>query len=484
MAKLPPQNLEAEEYVLGAIMLEKDKLDEVIDILPTRDHFYKETNAIVYDAILRLYRKNTPVDILTVTEELKKTDELEAAGGYFGVTKLTSSIVSSANVQAHAYIVKEMFVKREIIKTSGSLLAKAYNDSTDGIELIDELGSLSINLSEHLVTKQYRHIAQPLDELLAESVELSLQEIKFTGVPTGFNELDRISGGWNNSDLVILAARPSVGKTAFALNLLLNAASNEIKPTAVGMFSLEMSERQLLQRIVSNASGVEFSNIRSGNLQDWELERMASANETLKKLPFYIDDSFNLNMMQIKAKARRMKQKNDIGLILIDYLQLIEGESNKSAIREQEISKITRQLKGLAKELNIPIIALSQMSRAVESRGDNVPKLSDLRESGAIEQDADDVYFLYANSKDVLKKEPFRYKERHLKRAKARNGSLADLVYDFDGAHQRFENEDMTIEETHFVPIEKPSFKSMGEISSPINSKTIEEELGDDELPF
>lgn len=478
--KLPPQNTEAEELVLGAIMLEREKLDDVVEVIPTKDHFYSEKHADIYDAILRLYRRSIPVDLMTVTDELKRMEKLDSVGGAYSLAKLTMNVVSSANAVAHAHIVKECFVKRQIITGCYGLLAKAFDAPHDALELVDDLGRISIELSENLTTKQYRHIAKPLEQLLADSIELSMQEIKFTGVPSGFRELDRISGGFKKSNLVIIAARPSVGKTAFALNIALNASMHESNQKPVGIFSLEMSERELLQRIVSNASGIDFGNITSGNLQQWELEKMAAANDKLKQLPIYIDDTFGLNMMQIRAKARKMKQRNGIEMIIIDYLQLIKGDGSKNMIREQEISRISRDLKGLAKELDIPVVALSQLSRAVEGRSDNIPKLSDLRESGAIEQDADEVYFLYQNSKEVLKREPFRFKERHLKRAKARNGSLADLVYDFNGNHQRFENEDLTVEEMHFTPIEPTTqFKTL-----PASGSAYSIGNNNDELPF
>lgn len=480
MGKLPPQNMEAEQYVLGALMLESEKIDDVVDILTSKEEFYYEPHQEIYQAILDLYSNNSSaIDLLTVNGQLQKNGKLEKVGGAYALTKLTMNVVSSANVVAHAAIVKECYLKRKIISSAMEVIAEAYDESKDALSVVDKFGSQAIKLSENSIKKPFQHIAKALEEMMAKCIDLSLQEVKFTGVPTGFRELDRLTGGFQNSNLIILAARPSVGKTAFALNIALGAASHEVKPTPVGLFSLEMSKRELVERLAANASNLNHKNIVSGNLQDWELERLDKAKNALKKLPIYIDDTFHLNVLEIRAKARKMKMKHNVGLIIIDYLQLLDGDGTRNVIREQEISKISRGLKGLAKDLDIPVIALSQMSRAVEGRIDNVPRLSDLRESGAIEQDADDVYFLYANSKEVLKREPYRSKERHLKRAKARGGMLADLVYDFDGEHQRFENEDLTIEEAHFVPIDPPAstFKQ-------INKSAGLAQDTEDELPF
>jgi replicative DNA helicase len=451
--KLPPQAPELEVAVLGALMLEQSKTDDVVDIIPDGECFYVDAHQRIYNAILRLYRGSRSTDFMSVCDELKRNQELELVGSYYFVTGLTKDVVSSAAIEEHARIVMETFTKRELIRNCSEIINDAYEDGADAFDLLDKASNFGSNLLDKIITKQFEHISKPMGELVMNTLNLSIQDDKLTGVESGFTEFDRIKKGFKKGNLIIVAARPSVGKTAFALNLAVNAVISQRKPTAVGIFSLEMDREELSQRMLSNISNIPLEDIVGANLTEQEKQHLVNVNDQIARMPIYIDDSPNLNSLNLKAKAKKMVNKHNVGLIIIDYLQLMTGDSNKSFNREQEISKISRELKILAKTLKVPIIALSQMSRNVEGRSDNIPKLSDLRESGAIEQDADDVYFLYDNSKEELKKNPYRVNERHLKIAKHRGGKKADLTFEFNGAYQRFEKERLKSMDAEFTTV-------------------------------
>ncbi|MCY7291069.1 MAG: replicative DNA helicase [Ferruginibacter sp.] len=395
--KIPPQAKDLEEAILGAIMLEKSAFDTVIEIL-NPECFYVEAHQKIYKAMQSLQIKNLPIDLLTVVEELKFKEELDFVGGPYAVTKLTNVVVSSANIEAHARIVLQKFIQRELIRISGEIIGEAYEDSTDVFDMLDTAETKLFEITNNHLRRNFDDIATVLVKTINRIEEMRNRQDEMTGVPTGFPSLDRLTYGWQPTDLIILAARPSVGKTAFALNLARTAALHPTKPTAVGFFSLEMSSSQLVQRILSAESEIWLEKIARGKLEEHEMKQLYKKGiEKLSKAPIFIDDSAALNIFELRAKCRRLKNKHNIGMIIIDYLQLMSGSADRNSNREQEISKISRDLKGLAKELQVPIIALSQLSREVEKRkeGNKIPQLSDLRESGAIEQDADMVMFLY-----------------------------------------------------------------------------------------
>lgn len=428
--KVPPQAKDLEEAVLGAIMIEKNAFDVVIEILKP-ECFYVEANQRIFRAMQGLQQKNSPIDLLTVVEELKFREELDLTGGPFYVTKLTNSVVSSANIEAHARIVLQKFIQRELIRISGEIIGDAYEDSTDVFDLLDDAETKLFEITNNHLRKDYASIDTVLVKTIQRIEDLRTRQDEITGVPTGFSILDHITYGWQPSDLIVLAARPSVGKTAFALNLARNAALHPTKPTTVGFFSLEMSAGQLVQRILSAESEIWLEKIARGRLEEHEMKQLYKKGiERLASAPIHIDDSAALNIFELRAKCRRLKNKHNVGLIIIDYLQLMSGAGeNRNSNREQEISRISRDLKGLAKELHIPIIALSQLSREVEKRkeGNKMPQLSDLRESGAIEQDADMVMFLYRPEYyDITANEMGESNkgETHVRIAKHRNGQL------------------------------------------------------------
>ncbi|MFP5041926.1 replicative DNA helicase [Parasediminibacterium sp. JCM 36343] len=429
--KVPPQARELEEAVLGAIMLEKGAFDVVSEILKP-ECFYVEAHEHIFRCMMSLEQKSQPIDILTVVEELRFKELLEAVGGPYFVTKLTNAVVSTANIDAHARIVLQKFIQRELIKISGEIIGDAYEDSTDVFELLNTTEEKIFNVTKNFLKQDYKEMGTALAQAVMRIDDLRTKTEDISGVPSGFPTLDRITFGWQPTDLIILAARPSVGKTAFALNLARNAALNATKPTPIGFFSLEMSAAQLVQRILSAESEIPLEKISRGKMEDYEYQQLHTKGiKKLETAPIYIDDTAALNIFEFRAKARRLVNKHKVGLIIIDYLQLMSGSGEKNSNREQEISTISRNLKALAKELSIPIIALSQLSRAVETRKESkMPQLSDLRESGAIEQDADMVMFIYrpeyyeVNSNEHGESTKG---ETHIRIAKHRNGSLENI---------------------------------------------------------
>jgi replicative DNA helicase len=430
--KVPPQAKDLEEAVLGAIMLEKSAFDTVIEILKP-ECFYVESHQRIFKAMQGLAQKSQPIDILTVVEELRFREELDMVGGPYYVTKLTNAVVSAAHIEAHARIILQKFIQRELIRVSGEIIGDAYEDSTDVFDLLDDAESKLFEITNNHLRKNFDTIDSVLVKTIQRIEDLRHRNEDVTGVPSGFPSLDRVTYGWQNTDLIILAARPAVGKTAFALNLARNAALNAAKQTPVAFFSLEMSAGQLVQRILSAESEIWMEKISRGKMEEHEMKQLyAKGIQKLAQAPIFIDDTPALNIFELRAKCRRLKNKHNIGLVIIDYLQLMSGTDNKNGNREQEISNISRNLKGLSKELSIPIIALSQLSRAVETRkeGNKMPQLSALRESGAIEQDADMVMFLYRPEYyDITANEMGENNrgETHVRIAKHRNGSLETI---------------------------------------------------------
>ncbi|WP_026904863.1 replicative DNA helicase [Pedobacter glucosidilyticus] len=396
LGKLPPQALDLEEAVLGALMLEKDALSAVIDILKP-NVFYKDAHQKIFEAIQTLFTQSSPVDILTVTAQLRKQGDIEMVGGAYYITELTNRVASAANIEYHARIISQKFIQRELIRISTDIINQSYEDTSDVFELLDYAEKNLFDIAQN----NLRRDSRKMDDIVKESLKI-LESLKdkddsLTGVPSGFTALDRMTNGWQKSDLVIIAARPAMGKTAFVLSCARNAAVQFNKPVVV--FSLEMSSVQLTNRLIAGEAEIEQEKIRKGNLLDWEWHQLTSKIGNLSEAPLIIDDTPALNVFEFRAKCRRLKSQYDIQMIIIDYLQLMQGKADGKGggNREQEISSISRALKQVAKELNVPVIALSQLSRAVENRpgGSKRPMLSDLRESGAIEQDADMVLFLY-----------------------------------------------------------------------------------------
>src|SRR5688572_17440388 len=431
--KVPPQAKDLEEAVLGAVMLEKGAFDTVIEILKP-ECFYVDAHQRIFRAMTGLANKSQPIDILTVVEELRSKEELEMVGGPYYVTRLTNAVVSSANIDAHARIILQKFIQRELIRISGEIIGDAYEDSTDVFDLLDQAESKIYEVTSNHLKNNYESIDSVLVKTIQRIEDLRHRNEDITGVPSGFPSLDRVTYGWQNSDLIILAARPAVGKTALALNLARNAALHPTKPTPVAVFSLEMSAGQLVQRILSAESEIHLEKIARGKMEEHEMKQLyARGIQRLAQAPLFIDDTPALNIFELRAKCRRLKNASNIGLIIIDYLQLMSGTGeNRNGNREQEISNISRNLKGLAKELQVPIIALSQLSREVEKRkdGNKMPQLSDLRESGAIEQDADMVCFMYRPEYyDITSNEMGESNkgETHVRIAKHRNGSLETI---------------------------------------------------------
>ncbi len=393
--KLPPQAPDLEQAVLGAMMLEKNAVNEAIDILQP-ESFYVDAHRRIFAAIQHLFRTDQAIDILTVTQELKKRAELDIVGGAFYISQLTGRVASSANVQFHARIISQKHIMREMIRISAGTIRDAYDESTDVFELLDRTEQEMFAVTSGNLKRNYEPMSDLIQGAIAQIEATKSRGGGMSGVPTGFTQLDKLTAGWQPSDMIIVAARPAMGKTAFVLSMARNIAVEHKQ--AVAVFSLEMSSTQLVTRLISSESGISSEKLRKGELNDGEFATLHEQIAQLANAPLFIDDTPALNIFELRAKCRRLKSQHDVQLIIIDYLQLMTSgsDSNRSGNREQEISSISRSIKSIAKELNVPIIALSQLSRAVETRGgDKRPMLSDLRESGAIEQDADLVCFLY-----------------------------------------------------------------------------------------
>ena len=391
LGKMPPQAVELEEAVLGALMLE-NCINDVFDVLG-EDSFYKPSNSIIYGIILQMYKRSMPIDILTVTQELKKEGQLEIVGGAWYITQMTNRVASSANVEFHSRIIQQKYIARELIRMCTELINDAYDESADCFELIETLEKSLTAVSKNLSVGKVEIIASLWNDVVDHNQKL-LTMGGVSGVPTGYKNLDSITGGWQEASLIILAARPAMGKTSLACNFARNAAVDYNKPGVI--FSLEMPARQIATRIFSLESKVSNTNFMRRGIPLDQMTFIESDCTRLINSPIYIDDTASLNLTELKTKARKLAREKNIEWIVIDYLQLMSGDKNeKKGNREQEISAISRGLKILAKELNIPIIALSQLSRQSENRPDKRPQLADLRESGAIEQDADMVIFIH-----------------------------------------------------------------------------------------
>jgi replicative DNA helicase len=389
--KLPPQNVEAEQSILGGILIENEALHKVMEIL-TVDDFYRDAHQMIFNAMLDLLERGEPADLITLMNELRKLNQLDSVGGASYLASLSDSVPTAANIEYYAKIVKEKAILRKLIQTSTEIVTKSYEDREDVEELLDEAEQSIFEISENRVKPSF----YPIKKIVKDSFEIfqRLYEKKelVTGIPSGFKELDRMTAGFQPSDLIIVAGRPSMGKTAFCLNLAQYAAIENKIPIAI--FSLEMSKEQLVIRMFCSEAHVEGNRLRTGFLNESDWPKLTIAAGNLSEAPIFIDDSPALSVLELRAKARRLKGEHGLGMLIIDYLQLMRGRMRVES-RQQEISEISRSLKALAKELNIPVIAVSQLSRKTEERTGNRPQLSDLRESGAIEQDADLILFLY-----------------------------------------------------------------------------------------
>ncbi len=440
LGKLPPQAIDLEEAVLGALMLEKDALTAVIDIL-TPQSFYLDTHKEIYSAIVTLFNNSQPVDMRTVVSQLRKNGKVEFVGGSYYIAELTSKVSSAANIEYHARIVTEMSIKRELIRVASEIHQDAYEDTTDVFQLLDKTESALFEISESNIRKNYDSMTSLMAQAIHELEERKNHKDGLTGIASGFTALDRVTSGWQKSDLVIIAARPGMGKTAFVVSALRNAAVDFNH--AVAIFSLEMSSVQLVNRLISAEAQLESEKIKKGNLADHEWQQLIHKTNKLSNAPIFIDDTPALSILELRAKCRRLKAQHDVQLIVIDYLQLMSGDSSKGGgNREQEIASISRALKGIAKELEVPVIALSQLSRAVETRGgDKRPQLSDLRESGSIEQDADMVMFLYRPEYYGITEDENGMPMAGVGEviiAKHRNGSLENVQLKFIGKYTKF----------------------------------------------
>ncbi|MCJ7811928.1 replicative DNA helicase [bacterium] len=390
--RVPPQSLEAEMAVLGSVMIDNDCIGKIIEIVDV-SHFYRTVHQQIFTAARALYERNEPVDLITLTEELKKQNRLEEIGGTYYLTELAEAVPSSANVEYHARIVLERFLMRRLIEESAAIAKECYDGLDDVYKIIDRSEQRIFGLSEKRQRRTFQHISPIMHEAFETIEKFHQREGAVTGVPTGFTMLDELTSGFQQSEFIIIAGRPSMGKTALSLNIARHAAVKAKIP--VGFFSLEMSNRQLALRLLCADAQVDAHGVRTGRLADKEWQELSLHAGALTEAPLYVDDTPGMGVLEVRAKARRLKKEHDIGLIIVDYLQLMEGPRGAES-RQQEISVISRSLKNLAKELDVPVVALSQLSRAVEVRGgERRPMLSDLRESGAIEQDADVVLFIY-----------------------------------------------------------------------------------------
>ncbi|MDI7259086.1 MAG: replicative DNA helicase [Thermodesulfobacteriota bacterium] len=389
--KIPPQNIEAEQSVLGGILIENEAINKVIEIL-SPDDFYRDAHRKIYNTLIDLSERDEPADLITMTNELRKKDRLDAIGGASYLASLIDSVPTAANIEYYARIVKEKAVLRKLIETSTEIITQSYQDRGDVEIFLDEAEKAIFEIAERRVRPSFYSIRDIVKDSLDTIAKLYERKELITGVPSGFRGLDQRTAGFQPSDLIIVAGRPSMGKTAFCLNVAQYAAIEKKIPVAI--FSLEMAKEQLVIRMLCSQAQVEGTRIRTGFLSESDWPKLTLAAGTLYDAPIFIDDSAALSVLELRAKTRRLKADQNLGMVVIDYLQLMKGRS-KAESRQQEISEISRSLKALAKEMNIPIIAVSQLSRKTEERHGNIPQLSDLRESGAIEQDADLILFIY-----------------------------------------------------------------------------------------
>ena len=489
LGKLPPQALELEESVIGAMMIEKDAFNTVADLLRP-ESFYADKHRFIFEAIRSLAAKEAPVDVLSVAEELKRSGKLELAGGIIYLSELTRRVASAAHLHYHAQIVAQKATARDLITMACQIEEKGYDETQDVDDLVEEATAKIFEISQRAQKRDVTHIYPVISEAFERMHKAAKNDGNISGIPSGFNALDKITSGWQKSDLVIIAARPAMGKTAFVLSMAKNMAVDFKVPVAI--FSLEMSNVQLVNRLIMNVCEIEGSKIRNGRLTQSEWDRLENQINVLREAPIYVDDTPGLSVYELQSKARKLVKEHGIQIIIIDYLQLMNANGSSFGSREQEVSIISRNLKGLAKELDIPVIALSQLSRAVEKRdssNSNVdgkkPLLSDLRESGAIEQDADMVCFIHRPEYYKLYDDGNGKDLRGLGQiivAKHRNGATDEIWLRFIGKYTRFQNEDAAYDSDMYEGIQyetKSSRMNMGPIESADSAR-----LNDDPTPF
>ncbi len=437
LGKIPPNDVEAEQAVIGSMLTDKEAVSAAIEVLKPED-FYREDNRIIFEAILSLYGRSEPIDIITIKSELSSMGKFEAVGGLEYIAELPDKVPTTANVEQYIKIVEEKSVLRNLIKTANEIITLGYDQTQEVDSIIDGAEKKIFEVMQKKNQKGYTPIKDILVETFTELEQLYNQKQRITGIPTGFSDLDFRTSGLHNSDLILVAARPAMGKSAFALNIATNAAVRAKVPVAI--FSLEMSKEQMTSRILCSEAMVDSNKVRTGKIDDEEWGKLAAASGELSEANIYIDDTPGISIMEIRAKCRKMKIEKNIGLVVIDYLQLVQGSGKRGSSREQEIAEISRSLKILAKEINVPVIALSQLSRAPEQRPDHRPMLSDLRESGSIEQDADIVMFLYRD--DYYNEDSEKKNIAEVILAKHRAGSTGTVELLWLGNYTKFANID------------------------------------------
>ena len=434
LGKVPPQDIEAEQAVIGSMLTDQDAVVAAIETLKPED-FYREDNKLIYSAILNIYNRAEPIDIITLKAELSSMGKLDNVGGLEYIVGLPDKVPTTANVDRYIKIVEEKSMLRNLIKTANEILSMGYDQTEDVEDVMDLAEKKIFDVMQKKSKTGYTSIKDVLVESFTKLEELYNQKQHVTGVPTGFIDLDRMTAGLHGSEFILIAARPAMGKSAFALNIATYAATRANVPVAI--FSLEMSKEQVGNRLLCSEALVDSNNVRTGDLNDEELSKLAETSGELSQAPIYIDDTAGITITEMRARCRKLKLEKNIGLVVVDYLQLIQG-SGKTSGREQEIAEISRSLKILAKELEIPVIALSQLSRAVEARDDHRPMLSDLRESGSIEQDADIVMFLYRD--DYYNEDSPEKNVAEVIIAKQRAGSTGTVKLAWIGNYTKFAN--------------------------------------------
>lgn len=437
LGKIPPNDVESEQAVIGSMLTDKEAVSAAIEVLKPED-FYREDNRTIFEAILNLYGRSEPIDIITLKSELSSMGKFEAVGGLEYIAELPDKVPTTANVEQYIKIVEEKSVLRNLIKTANEIITLGYDQTQEVDGIIDGAEKKIFEVMQKKNQKGYTPIKDILVETFTELEQLYNQKQRITGIPTGFSDLDFRTSGLHNSDLILVAARPAMGKSAFALNIATNAAVRAKVPVAI--FSLEMSKEQMTSRILCSEAMVDSNKVRTGKIDDEEWSKLAAASGELSEANIYIDDTPGISIMEIRAKCRKMKIEKNIGLVVIDYLQLVQGSGKRGGSREQEIAEISRSLKILAKEINVPVIALSQLSRAPEQRPDHRPMLSDLRESGSIEQDADIVIFLYRD--DYYNEDSEKKNIAEVIMAKHRAGSTGTVELLWLGNYTKFANID------------------------------------------
>ena len=437
VGKIPPHDIEAEQAILGCMLIDQDATSDAIEVLKPED-FYRDDHKYIYEAMLNLYTKGEPIDIITVKDELTSMQKFEAVGGIEYLATLPDRAPLVANSDKYIKIVEEKSILRKLIKTATEIEGLGYAQNEEVDNVIDQAEKKIFDIMQNKNQKGYTPIKDVLVETFAELEKLYNQKQPVTGIATGFTDLDNRTAGLHNSDLILIAARPAMGKSAFALNIATNVAINEKVPVAI--FNLEMSKTQLVNRMLCSEAMVDSNKVRTGKIDEEDWIKLATALGPLSEAPIYIDDTPGISISEIRAKCRKLKLEKNIGLVVIDYLQLIQGSGKKNSSREQEISEISRSLKIIAKELDVPVIALSQLSRESEKRQDHKPMLSDLRESGAIEQDADLVMFIYRD--DYYNQDSEKKNIAEIILAKHRAGATGTIELLWMGSYTKFANLD------------------------------------------